>query len=416
MADRSKTIIVKKIKKGHGGGHHGGSWKVAYADFVTAMMAFFLLLWLLTMTSSEKRAVLAQYFKNFSLFSESGKSFMKESSQIFQQAGGEVKSSGSPVEQAAGEISMKIATEQLKEQLKKAVQNKLKALKDQVLVDVFEGGVRIQIVDNEGSSMFASGSAQPTEKARAILALVAENIKNTTHRIAVEGHTDSVGSRKTNWELSTGRASAARNELEKNGVDSSKVSRVVGYADTELLFKDNPTDARNRRISLILLQPKPQELPPMPKDLKLEPQLKAIQPVKPAVPEIKIQKAPEEKPVPQKQGADQGQRKNIIGPDLGIRPQRPIEIMRPIDIPSIKPLYPMQPVVEKPKKLSMEKPVPQKQEKPVPKKQEKPVPKKQEKPVPKKQEKPEQTQKKGKIDITPRKPIDSINAIPELNR
>ena len=410
MADRSKTIIVKKIKKGHGGGHHGGSWKVAYADFVTAMMGFFLLLWLLTMTSSEKRAVLAQYFKSFSLFSESGTSFMKESSEIFQQAGGEVKSKGSPVEQVAGDTAAQIAlaTEALKEHLKKAVQNKLKAAKDQVMVDLFEGGVRIQIVDNEGSSMFASGSTQPTEKARAILGLVAENIKDTIFRIAVEGHTDSVGSRKTNWDLSTGRASAARNELEKNGVDSSKISRVVGYADTELLFKDNPTDARNRRISLILLQPKPEELPPLPKDLKLEPQLKAIQPLKPVVPELKIQKAPEEKPAPPKQGAEQGQRKNIIGPDLGIRPQRPIEIMKPIDVPSIKPVYPMQPLVEKPKKLSMEKPVP--------KKQEKPVPKKQEKPVPPKQSKPEQTQKKGKIDITPRKPIDNINAIPELGR
>ena len=414
MADRSKTIIVKKIKKGHGGGHHGGSWKVAYADFVTAMMAFFLLLWLLTMTSSEKRAVLAQYFKNFSLFSESGTSFMKESSEIFQQAGGEVKSSGSPVEQAAGETSSQIAlaTEALKEQLKKAVQKKLKAAKDQVMVDLFEGGVRIQIVDNEGSSMFPSGSTQPTEKAKAILGLVSENIKDTIFRIAVEGHTDSVGSRKVNWDLSTGRASAARHELEKNGVDSSKISRVVGYADTELLFKDKPTDARNRRISLILLQPKPQELPPAPKDLKLEPQLKAIQPLNPTVPEFKIQKAFEEKPVIQKQSTDQGQSKNLIGPDLGIKPQRPIEILRPIDIPSIKPLYPMQPLVEKP---SVEKPVPQKQEKYI-WKQYRPVPKQKEKPVTEKKNKTDQTQKKGKIDIAPRKPIDNINAIPELNR
>ena len=261
MADRSKTVIVKKIKRGHAG-HHGGSWKVAYADFVTAMMAFFLLLWLLSMSSSEKRAVLSAYFKNFSLFSESGTSFMKESSEVFSQAGGEVKSKGSPVEQSAGETAAEVATEALKEQLKQAVQNKLKAAKNQVLVDLFEGGVRIQIVDNEGSSMFPSGSTKPTEKAKAILALIAENIKNTPNRIAVEGHTDAVGLRKANWDLSTGRASAARNELEKNGINTDKISRVVGYADTELLFKDNPTDPRNRRISLILLQPKPQELPP----------------------------------------------------------------------------------------------------------------------------------------------------------
>lgn len=258
MSDKGKSIIIKKIKKGHGG-HHGGAWKVAYADFVTAMMAFFLLMWLLAMVSPEKKAALSQYFEHFSLFSQTGQSLMSQSSQIFQESGGEVKTSTAEPGKGAGELS----AEDLQQKLKKAIEDKLAKLKDQALVDIFEGGVRIQLVDMEGKSMFLAGSAQMSPTAKEIVKLLVENIKDLPNPIAVEGHTDAApvkSSKLSNWELSTDRASSARRELEANGIAASRIARVVGYADTELLLKDNPTDPKNRRISIILLQQKAPKL------------------------------------------------------------------------------------------------------------------------------------------------------------
>jgi chemotaxis protein MotB len=253
MADGSRPIIIKKVKKNHGG-HHGGSWKVAYADFVTALMAFFLLLWLLTMVSQEKRQVLANYFKQFSVFKESGQSFIRESSQIFEKKGGEMTRGRMPGSQVS-----RLSADALRRKIRSAVEEKMGALESQVMVDVLRDQVKIQIVDEEGSLMFQKGSAQPTDKARQILKLVAENIKDTTNRIVVEGHTDSLpyrGDQITNWELSTSRASAARRELESHGVEPSRIARVVGYADQELLTPKEPRNPRNRRISIILLDEK----------------------------------------------------------------------------------------------------------------------------------------------------------------
>jgi chemotaxis protein MotB len=253
MEERQQPIIVKKKKAGHDG-HHGGAWKVAYADFVTALMAFFLVMWLVTMVAPEKKAAVAEYMKNYNIFKESGTSFMEKSAQVVDLAakGPKVLPRETPRE---GEIS----PEELVKKLKKAVEEKLAAVKNQVLVDITEGGVRVQLVDAEGGMMFSLGSAEPTERAREIIKLVSENIRGSANRIAIEGHTDAApfkNAQTTNWELSTARASAARRELEKNGIDSSKMARVVGYADQELLIPDNPTDARNRRISIILLHEK----------------------------------------------------------------------------------------------------------------------------------------------------------------
>jgi chemotaxis protein MotB len=244
MSEAVRKVIIKKVKKRHGEGHHGGSWKVAYADFVTAMMAFFLLLWLLSMVSEEKRIVMAEYFKNFSLFSESGTNFQPGSAFVIAD---HIKKA-------------ELRPEHVAAALKKAMNKKGGGgASDQVLIDAIDGGVRIQIVDKEGSPMFKLGSAEPTEKAREILASVAEVIRDQDAKIAIEGHTDAApfrGDQITNWELSTNRASAARRMLETNGFDPSRVARVVGYADTELFIKDQPKDAQNRRISIILLQPK----------------------------------------------------------------------------------------------------------------------------------------------------------------
>ena len=240
MSDLAKKVIVKKVKRRHAEGHHGGSWKVAYADFVTAMMAFFLLLWLLSMVSTEKRAVLAEYFKNFSIFQESGKSFMKGSAFVMDDL---VKRPN-------------FTPEDFGAKFKKAVEEKLKDMKDQVLVDIIDGGVRIQIVDTDGSNMFPLGGSEPTPKARKVLGFVYDQIKDMNSRVAIEGHTDAApfrGDQITNWELSTARASAARRELEQRGIEPTRIARVVGYADQELLVKEDPKDPRNRRISVILL-------------------------------------------------------------------------------------------------------------------------------------------------------------------
>ena len=252
MEDRSKIIIRKVNKKSHGG-HHGGAWKVAYADFVTAMMAFFLLLWLLSMTSPDQRAALSQYFNSFSLFDQqsgqSGTSLLDKSTGILDaERSGQNESTRIKVEKKA-------TPEDLAKIMRGAIDDKLQAMKNQVLIDTTKEGLRIQIVDNEGSEIFRSGSDEPTEKARQIIKLVSENLREKPNRIIIEGHTDSApfkSAQKTNWELSTSRASAARRELENNGIDPNRIARVVGYADQDPLIKENPKDLRNRRISIIL--------------------------------------------------------------------------------------------------------------------------------------------------------------------
>ncbi|MEW5743989.1 MAG: flagellar motor protein MotB [Nitrospirota bacterium] len=357
MADKSKIIIIKKIKKGHDG-HHGGSWKVAYADFVTAMMAFFLLMWLLAMVSPEKRAAVSYYFKHFNLFEKenrsSGQSFMQESTQIFEQAGGDVQSSTA----AFGKGGRELTAEELKEKLKKDIEEKLKALKDQAIVDTIEGGVRVQLVDMDGRPMFQSGSAQLTDRAREILRLLSENMRDLPNRIAIEGHTDAAPLKTgqiTNWELSTQRASTARRELEAYGVDPGRVARVVGYADTELLLKDKPHDPRNRRISIILLQQKdrpaapahapaaepkavsapepPAAVPaaPLPQE---KPPARQIAPVRQRPPAAAAQDTGTIRQPQQRSAPQQEHKSNSLEQDIGIR-EAPIDMRKPSIAPDL---------------------------------------------------------------------------------
>jgi chemotaxis protein MotB len=248
MEEKSRVIIKKVRKKGHAEAH-GGSWKVAYADFVTAMMAFFLLLWLLAMAAPEQKASLSEYFTEFNVFQNkaqtTGKSFLDKSAGVIA------------VPKPPPPVAGKSETEEFARKMRASIDANLQALRNQVYVDTTKDGVRIQIVDNEGSEIFRLGSDEPTEKARRIIRLVSENIKEKSNRIVIEGHTDSAPFRsgqKTNWELSTSRASAARREMENNGIDSSRVAKVIGYADQDPLIRDNPKDLRNRRISIILLQ------------------------------------------------------------------------------------------------------------------------------------------------------------------
>lgn len=251
MEDNSKIIIRRRKKKSHDASH-GGSWKVAYADFVTAMMAFFLLLWLLAMLAPEKRIAMADYFSNFSLFKDqSGASILDKSAGVLESGKATQKESSRVKEEK------RATPEELAKMMRMAIEDKLQAMKKQVLIDTTKEGLRIQIVDNEGSEIFRLGSDEPTEKAVQIIRLVSENIREKPNRIVIEGHTDSAPyktAQKTNWELSTSRASAARRELENNGVDPGRIARVVGYADQELLVQEDPKDPRNRRISIILLR------------------------------------------------------------------------------------------------------------------------------------------------------------------
>ena len=257
---KNRAIIVKKVKKKVMGGHHGGSWKVAYADFVTAMMAFFLLLWLLSMVSDEKRARLSAYFKYFSLYESGGTSWMEKSSEIFGESGENTQKVFSDKQNQA--ISDSLANEALsvmEEALKKDIAEKLSDVQDQILVDIVDEGIRIQMIDKEGSLMFESGNPRLTPKAKAVLKLISEDIKKYPNKVIIEGHTDSVpyaGSQYSNWELSTERASSARKELEATGLDPKRITRVAGYADTDPLIKDNTQDPRNRRISITLGLPK----------------------------------------------------------------------------------------------------------------------------------------------------------------
>jgi len=260
MTDQKQKIIIKKVKKVSAEGGHGGSWKVAYADFVTAMMAFFLLLWLLTMTSQEKRAQLSNYFKFFSIFKESGTSFMGQSSEMFRQP-----SENARRIPAETQGNMQSNPETFKETIKQAIEEKLGDIKDQIMVDVFEGGVRIQLVDKEGKSMFDLGSSKPTPLASRIMQVLGEQIKNLPNPVSVEGHTDSLAYKSStygNWELSTERALAAKKQLEGFGLSPNRLTRVAGYADTVPFIKENSEDPRNRRISIILLFPEAEKKKP----------------------------------------------------------------------------------------------------------------------------------------------------------
>jgi chemotaxis protein MotB len=255
VSDQKGKIVIKKVKKVVGGGAHGGSWKVAYADFVTAMMAFFLLLWLLSMVAPEKRARLSTYFKHFSIFEKSGSSFMEQSSEMFHESG----ESGQKVPQEmVGKTPGRMKAEEFKESIKQAIEVKLGDIKDQIMVDVFEGGVRIQLVDKEGKPMFDLGSSHPTPLATRIMRVIGDQIKAMPNSVSVEGHTDSLAYRSSaygNWELSTERALAARKQLEGFGLNPNRLTRVAGYADTVPFIKEDPEDPRNRRISIILLFP-----------------------------------------------------------------------------------------------------------------------------------------------------------------
>jgi chemotaxis protein MotB len=252
-----EKVIVKKVRRGgHEGGHHGGSWKVAYADFVTAMMAFFLLMWLLTSLKAKQKMEMATYFNEYNA--------LKGKKDIQQKIDMKMKAILDPKKaegQGKGDLGiidsgLTVQRDQLMQAMKSEIELRLKEVQDQVLVDVTpDGAVRIQLVDVEGNPMFPSGSPVLTPVAKQILGVICERIRNADVRIAIEGHTDAFAYASgglTNWELSTQRASAARKELEADGYSPDRLLRVTGLAATQPLVGDNPFDPRNRRISILV--------------------------------------------------------------------------------------------------------------------------------------------------------------------
>jgi chemotaxis protein MotB len=251
---KQDKIIIKKVKKVVGGGHHGGEWKVAYADFITAMMAFFLLMWLIAILSPEKKEHMAQYFKEFSFMQNGGSGFMDSNSGVTAGSSSSAKMNFTSELVRGG--PNQLTQEEVRDKLKKDIENKMAQVKDQILVDIFEGGIRIQIIDKEGQPMFTLGSPELTPTAKGIIKVIGKTIIGMNNDVAIEGHTDALNyssTHYTNWELSTERASAARKALENEGLDPNRLVRVAGYASKEPLIKDNPNDPRNRRISIIML-------------------------------------------------------------------------------------------------------------------------------------------------------------------
>jgi chemotaxis protein MotB len=263
-AKKLQPIIIKRIKKG-GHAAHGGAWKIAYADFVTAMMAFFLLMWLLNATTSDQTQGIADYFNNVPNAIHTtgggdgpfgGSSAVTAQNTLFGQ--------GSPTmnKKMAQNIVKKQeekAFKKVEDQLRMAIKDipELKGLADSLIIDQTPEGLRIQIVDQDKREMFPIGSAQMYDYTEQLLAFVSKAIVQLPNKIAVTGHTDAAKYRRTdfgNWELSTERANAARRVLEKNAITEERLYRVVGKAATEHLVQDNPLAPQNRRISIVLIR------------------------------------------------------------------------------------------------------------------------------------------------------------------
>jgi chemotaxis protein MotB len=299
-SDKQAIVIVKRYKRGVAG-HHGGAWKVAYADFVTAMMAFFLVMWLVTAVSRDQRAAIFDYFKNPSM--EPGKSSKPapgmagpggastspinmhgglDSPRVLQSLAPGIGTPAPPPttqpkdspqtqpaptqteqELAAARKAVEAAERQqlesLMDELRKAVDESqaLEPFKDQLLLDVTPEGLRIQIVDKQNRPMFDSGGTQLKPYTVAILTELAKYLNTVPNHLRLTGHTDATpyagGSGRTNWDLSADRANAARRALEAAGLSTEKTARVVGLSSSVLFNKQDPRDPVNRRISIIVM-------------------------------------------------------------------------------------------------------------------------------------------------------------------
>lgn len=286
--DTQQPIIVKRIKKG-GGGHHGGAWKIAYADFVTAMMAFFLLMWLLGSTAQGDLEGIADHFENPILISLLGGSGTGDSSSIIPGGGEDLSRSVGQVRRGdieartrinldaarAHEIEMLEFEAELMERgrlmdLKGRIEAMVEANPDlrnyrnQILIDITTDGLRIQLVDEQNRPMFASASPDLQPYTRSLLRAIGSALNDVPNRLSLTGHTDALpfagGERGfSNWELSANRANASRREMIAGGLEPNRIARVVGLAETVPLIEENPLDPANRRISIIVMTKRAEE-------------------------------------------------------------------------------------------------------------------------------------------------------------
>src|SRR5574343_459599 len=274
-AKKLQPIIIKRVKKG-GHAAHGGAWKIAYADFVTAMMAFFLLMWLLGSTTEGDKKGIAEFFQSPLRVAMLGGSGSGDSSSVVRGGGkdltretGQVKEGESNAKKSSYTLRA-LKEEQRKaerarlEQLKQKVEDvlgenpRLAALRGQIRLDMTREGLRIQIVDENSRPMFDSGSAVVKPYMRELLRELGAVLTEVPNRLTLEGHTDaqafSTGDRGySNWELSADRANASRRELVAGGLPESRVLRVQGLAASKLLEPDEPRSPINRRISIIVM-------------------------------------------------------------------------------------------------------------------------------------------------------------------
>ena len=282
MSDESqRPIVVKRIKKS-GGGHHGGAWKIAYADFVTAMMAFFLLMWLLGSTTKGDLKGIADYFATPLKVAMQGGSGTGDASSVLQGGGmdltriaGQVKAGQTKTEkktydpralQAELERKEREKLDELKKKIEKAIEGNpsLHQYQKQLVLDITNEGLRIQIVDEKNRPMFDLSSAELKPYMRDILREIGRSLNEVDNRISLSGHTDAkpfAGGDKGigNWELSASRANASRRELVAGGMADGKVIRVVGQASTVLFDPADPFNPQNRRIGIIVLNRKTEE-------------------------------------------------------------------------------------------------------------------------------------------------------------
>ena len=281
MGDESGNIIVKRVKKG-GHGHHGGAWKIAYADFVTAMMAFFMLMWLLGSTTQADLQGIAEFFQNPLKVAMPGGEGSGDSSSVIKGGGKDLTATVGQVK--AGDIEaprktvnlqkLKAEYERMERQrlegLKADLENMidanptLKQFKNQLLLDLTSEGLRIQIVDEKNRPMFDSASSEVKPYTRVILREIGKLLNKVENRVSLSGHTDAQpfagGNRDfSNWELSTNRANSSRRELIAGGMIDNKVMRVVGLASTVLYDKQDPYNPINRRISIVIMNKKTEE-------------------------------------------------------------------------------------------------------------------------------------------------------------
>ena len=298
MSVSDRPILIKKVKKVSGGGHHGGAWKVAYADFVTAMMAFFLLMWLINTTDPEQKRGIAEYFAPASVSettsgsggilggtalgddgpkSSGSQSVLQEmapEAPATDQTGPSANLSSASDAALQAEMQKREAAEfaSAAESLRQAMQSmpELAELSKQLIVDQTPEGLRIQLVDQEGRSMFDNNSARPNARAQVLLRAVSKVINQLPNRISITGHTSATAgsnraSAPADWSLSSERANASRLVLQSAGVDADRIYSVAGKAGSDPLYPDDPSLAGNRRIAIVLLR----EAPVLPTDTSL---------------------------------------------------------------------------------------------------------------------------------------------------